>query len=678
MFLIGRLKKTLFFITIGILMPLTLTHASYCGDGGLNEIFGEQCDDGNFINRDGCSAYCEIEDMEPPSVASISIPNDSTGISTLTSGLTVVFSEPIQESSLIKNSTIRFEHSARPLEFELELRADQKTLIIHFGQELYSEAGHALRIKNILDIPGNLMEEEHISTFQTAISIDYTAPTVDVNPPGGVYSFFQNVELTPYINDYTGSDEFIDETATVYYTLDGTNPTKNSLVSDGSIPVRTNLILKYFAIDGVGNQTDVMTENYSFGCPEHPNAKEVSPYPNCTVAECKNGFVLKSNICVARLGAADPDDYKANAVTAPLFSSDTPMTISTKPAILVTKQHRGILPRPIIFKDLERGIVIEFERDTEIRTLDGKVFDGYILPPENLYLKDFPINFGYSFKSIFEFKAGDGRRLKFDPPYKITAPYTEGFNGDEGVTIFTFDAENEIYSEYDKKLYSVDLAKKELTIMANETIAFFIAQRGKNFNKSVFRDVTDHWAKNYIEALYRKGIVKGRSSGIYAPDDFLPRAEFLKIALEAIGAETQDIDSILDPPYRDVPVYAWYVTYVKRAKELGLIRGYANRQFKPEQFINRAEAVKILISAFKFDLDYRLPDAADVSGRRYNDLVEGQWYYPYARFVIENEIMKGIQRNRNLYSFDPASPITRAEMAKLAIKTIELYEAMEK
>jgi cysteine-rich repeat protein len=676
MFNLTYFKKSIAFVVLLIaLTPLAALAQNYCGDGMLNVEFGEECDDGNFANRDSCSAYCKIEDMDPPEVSSLSIPNEATGISTLTESLTVVFSEPIDEASLTKNATVRFEHAATPLDFDLDLQDDQKTLLITFNQELFSLASHALRLRNIVDLPGNVMEDEYISAFKTAVAIDYTAPTVKVKPPGGTYAFSQNVEFIPYKTAYTGSDENIDLTAKIYYTLDGTDPTTNSALFENSIPIRTNMILKYFAIDDAGNKTEVFTENYNFDCPEHPNAKDVTPYPNCIVLECKTGFVLRSNICVARIGEADPNDYEANAVTAPLFGSDTPMTVSTKPAIFITKEHRGVLPRPIVFKDLERGMTIEFERDTKITTMDGKVFDGYIKPPDNLYLKDFPINFGYSFKSIFEFKAADGRELKFDPPYKIIAPYTEGFNMDEGVTVFTYDPETENYTEYRRLFYNIDLDKKEVSIQADKTIAFFLAQTGKYFNEAVFDDVTNHWAKNYIETLYRKGIVRGRSPGIYAPDEYLTRAEFLKIALEAIDAEIPNIDDIYEIPYRDVPLFAWYIAYVKRARDLGLIQGYANRQFKPEQFITRAEAVKILITAFGFDLECE--DTPALKGRRYEDLDTSQWYYPYINFVIQKDIMQGTKKTTILYTFGPASPITRAEMAKLTIKTIELAESME-
>lgn len=680
MTLLRKFSKVLVGTIISLLFISSPAFAvGYCGDGFLNEVM-EECDDGNFAERDGCSAYCHIEDMDPPSIESVSIPNGTEGISSLTSSLTIVFSEPINTETLIK-SNVRFEHSAKLLDYDLNLNSDKKTLTIKINQELYSEGSHAIRISNIGDEAGNYMNEEFISVFTTAVAVDHTPPTVDINSPGGEYNFSQDITLTAYVDDYTGSEEFIDPNAKIYFTLDNTTPNYNSTLYESPIQISTNSTLKYFSVDENNNESAVITHTYTFDCPENPNIKKMTPYPRCNIIECNHGFILRNNTCVVSMTASDPDDYKLNAVTAPRLTSAKPMTITTRPAIYITKQHKGNIPRPLIFKDSKRGTIIEFERNTRITETDtGKAFEGYIRPPNNLYLKDFPINFGYSFKSIFEFKAADGRDLDFYPHYRITVPYTDAFEEDEGVTVLNYDPEMELYTEYPKNLYSTDLDKKEVTVKSGKTGIFFIAQKGRSFNKSAFKDTKDHWAGNYIETLYRKGIIRGRSKGIYAPNDPLTRAEFAKIAITAIGEEIDDIEEIEENPFKDVPVFAWYSPYIKKAKELGLIKGYQSGEFKPEQFINRAEAIKILVSAFNFDLDKRKEVEGYYSAnRQFSDVKGSQWYYPYVDFAVQYGIVDGIRlrNNKILKDFGPGRHISRGEMAKLAVKAIELRESMD-
>jgi cysteine-rich repeat protein len=39
------------------------SRASFCGDGHVDSA-KEGCDDGNYKNRDGCSADCQLEDVK--------------------------------------------------------------------------------------------------------------------------------------------------------------------------------------------------------------------------------------------------------------------------------------------------------------------------------------------------------------------------------------------------------------------------------------------------------------------------------------------------------------------------------------------------------------------------------------------------------------------------------------
>ena len=671
-------KLSLVIILSLFLLPCSSFADPYCGDGIVD--IGEECDDGNFINRDSCSSRCEIEDMDAPTITYFSIKDGATGVSTLTNKLTVHFSEKIDPGTINKN-TVVLKHSGKPLDFDFDFQDNQIRLIIDINQDLFSESTHALSIKNIKDISGNQMTDEYIAVFETAIGIDHTAPNVVSFPPAGEYHVAQSVSVNPYIGEYTKSDEYIDLDSIVYYTLDASDPTENSDVYETPLSIRNNTTLKYFGIDNVNNRSEIKTDIYKFNCAERENAKRISPYPLCRVQECEYGFILKSNVCVVRLGGNDIDDYRLNAVTAPLFSSDTPVTISSKPAIHITSEHRGLINRPVIFKDYTTGTIVEFEKNTKITTSDGKAFAGYIKPPYPLYSKSFPINFGYSFKSIFKFgpiiEDGEEADLIFEPSFKITISYSDRYDADEDVAVFIYNPDTEQYREYGANLVTVDKEKKEVTIKSDRNSTFFVAQKGKSYNKSEFRDMNDHWAKNYAEELYRKGIIKGRSKGVYAPDEVLTRAEFTKIALNAIGDDVNPLENVENAPFHDVPLYAWYVPYVKRSKELGLIKGYPDGSFKPDQPILRAEAIKILMNAFNFDVSgYKTSKYAQGA---FKDILFDQWYYAYANFVIKNNLLDGI-RNRAgeiISVFGPGRPIKRGEMAKFAIKAIDFKEAMD-
>lgn len=84
------------------------------------------------------------------------------------------------------------------------------------------------------------------------ITLDTTTPVTMANPPAGIYNAAQNVTLTA------------NETATIYYTTNGTDPTMNSPTYAAlPIPIPRTTMLKFFAKDNAGNLEMVKTQIYT-------------------------------------------------------------------------------------------------------------------------------------------------------------------------------------------------------------------------------------------------------------------------------------------------------------------------------------------------------------------------------------------------------------------------------
>jgi len=81
--------------------------------------------------------------------------------------------------------------------------------------------------------------------------IDTVPPTVNATPIGGLYNTTKVVTLN------------MSKSGTIYYTLDGSEPTTSSLIYTNPITVNVNTVLKYFAVDLAGNQSPVYTDNYT-------------------------------------------------------------------------------------------------------------------------------------------------------------------------------------------------------------------------------------------------------------------------------------------------------------------------------------------------------------------------------------------------------------------------------
>ncbi|MDH5596470.1 MAG: beta-propeller domain-containing protein [Candidatus Peregrinibacteria bacterium] len=166
-----------------------------------------------------------------------------------------------------------------------------------------------------------------------------------------------------------------------------------------------------------------------------------------------------------------------------------------------------------------------------------------------------------------------------------------------------------------------------------------------------FTDVYDQHAHN--EAIYdleTDQVVEGYADGTFKPENRINRAEFTKILVETSYSE-EEIESCIGglPPnfsyayFPDVPMDAWFAKYVCVAKQKGVIDGYPDGTFKPGNFINFAEASKIIA------------EAQDVAGSAAG--TDGEWFAAYVK-GLENK--KAIPSS--VHFFD--KQITRAEMSE--------------
>jgi hypothetical protein len=97
-----------------------------------------------------------------------------------------------------------------------------------------------------------------------------------------------------------------------------------------------------------------------------------------------------------------------------------------------------------------------------------------------------------------------------------------------------------------------------------------------------------------IYSAARDGIVEGYGDGTFRPDAPVNRAEALKILLTATDLAPLDEFEVAPPEFTDVPDDAWFRDWVELAVGYGLLTGYPDGTFRPEQPITRAEAGKLV------------------------------------------------------------------------------------
>ncbi len=110
-----------------------------------------------------------------------------------------------------------------------------------------------------------------------------------------------------------------------------------------------------------------------------------------------------------------------------------------------------------------------------------------------------------------------------------------------------------------------------------------------------FSDVTDADTATAVAVLAGMGIVSGYSDGLYHPGDILTRAQFSKLAVLAENHGDQLTQSAYRSLFSDVGSKHWAHSYVNLAYTEGLVNGYGNGTFGPDDPVTVGQAVTIIL-----------------------------------------------------------------------------------
>lgn len=103
----------------------------------------------------------------------------------------------------------------------------------------------------------------------------------------------------------------------------------------------------------------------------------------------------------------------------------------------------------------------------------------------------------------------------------------------------------------------------------------------------------EHWAASWIEAAAGEGFMQGYRDGSFAPDQAITRGEMATVLARIAAKEGLELKSEART-FSDVPSDAWYADTIRQAVRYGLINGYGDGTFRPNQPITRAETVVMI------------------------------------------------------------------------------------
>src|ERR687885_1645868 len=107
-----------------------------------------------------------------------------------------------------------------------------------------------------------------------------------------------------------------------------------------------------------------------------------------------------------------------------------------------------------------------------------------------------------------------------------------------------------------------------------------------------FSDIQNHWARLFIEGLANQGIISGFPDGTFRPNQAMNRAEFAAILQKAF-TQPKKRQYV---PFVDVPAKFWAAPAIQNAYETGFLSGYPGNRFRPEANISRLEVLISLVT----------------------------------------------------------------------------------
>lgn len=176
-----------------------------------------------------------------------------------------------------------------------------------------------------------------------------------------------------------------------------------------------------------------------------------------------------------------------------------------------------------------------------------------------------------------------------------------------------------------------------------------------NAAAAAFSDVSEsHEHYAAVQWLESRGVIDGYEDGTFRPDQEVNRSEVLKIIL--LGSEITPAETPFTEEilYEDVPADAWFFSYVMEATDREIVKGYDDGFFRPEQTINLAEALKMITLVQGIT-----PET--LSEPPYEDVAVDAWFASYVGYSKSRHFIRA-ESDGYLH---PDQAVTRGDLAEI-------------
>ncbi|WP_082560240.1 InlB B-repeat-containing protein [Paenibacillus sp. Root52] len=170
-----------------------------------------------------------------------------------------------------------------------------------------------------------------------------------------------------------------------------------------------------------------------------------------------------------------------------------------------------------------------------------------------------------------------------------------------------------------------------------------------------FDDLSGHWAKEMIEELASQGIIAGYPDGSFHPNENIKRHH-----MALLFTRTFEFEPTREAvSFSDVSPSRPYYEAIMSLQQAGIVEG-SNGEFNPNHSLTRAEMAKILTLALEIE-----PGGAVA----FQDVPTTHWSYDYIATLAELEIVLGDNGK-----FKPDEPVTRAQFVAMMYRALKVIQ----
>ena len=176
-----------------------------------------------------------------------------------------------------------------------------------------------------------------------------------------------------------------------------------------------------------------------------------------------------------------------------------------------------------------------------------------------------------------------------------------------------------------------------------------------------FTDVKESdWFFGSVGYVYRTGIMNGTSSTTFAPKNPVTRAMFVTMLGRLDGVDPKPTDK-----FKDVSsaTGSWYAGYVGWAAENGIVNGYPDRTFRPNDLLSREQMAALISRYIKYTGILPTVSYDPVSFFTDEDKISG-----WAAKDVDYMRVLGIVTGNSNGTFSPGGKLTRAEAATVMMR----------